>query len=381
MKSRVAIVECTEYEHKTVSQAVKRGIDLLGGIKQFAREKETLLLKPNLLAGDLPEKSVTTHPAVFRAVANIFRNHGTKMIYGDSPALGSTLKAAHKSGLKTVADELDIPLSDFKTSQKVLYPRALVARNLTLAGTVLEVDGIINICKMKTHALTGITGAIKNCFGCVPGFLKEEYHLKMKDIKLFCSMLVDIAAFVKPRLHIMDGVMAMEGNGPRSGNNKKMNVLLFSTDPVALDSVFCRLINLNPFYVPYLKIGQDSGLGTCIPENIEIKGDELRRYICPDFNIERRPIRKLTLAHNLPHFINNMIISRPVIDYRFCTNCGSCIRQCPVPEKAINWRPGKKEEMPRYDYGRCIRCFCCQEICPEKAISVRTPLLGKILFR
>ena len=381
MKSRVVIVECTEYGQEIVSQAVKRGIDLLGGIGQFARKNETLLLKPNLLAGDLPEKSVTTHPAVFRAVANIFGNHGIKMIYGDSPAMGSTLKAAHKSGLKTVADELNIPLSDFKNSQKVHYPRALVARHLTLARTVLEADGIINICKMKTHALTGITGAIKNCFGCVPGFLKEEYHLKMKDIHLFCSMLVDIAAFVKPRLHIMDGIMAMEGNGPRSGNNKKMNVLLFSTDPVALDSVFCQLINLDPLYVPYLKIGQNSGLGICIPENIKIVGDELRRYVRPDFNINRRPIRKLTLAQNLPYFINNMIISRPLIDYRLCTNCGSCIRQCPVPEKAVNWRPGKKEEMPCYDYSRCIRCFCCQEICPEKAISIRTPLLGKILFR
>ena len=364
-----------------MSQAVRRGIDLLGGIGTFSRNGETLLLKPNLLAGDLPEKSVTTHPAVFRAVAEIFKNHGCNLLYGDSPALGSALRAARKSGLKSVADDLNIPLADFKTGRKVNSPRFLVARQPKLAKAVLEADGIINICKMKTHALTGITGAIKNCFGCVPGFLKEEYHLKMKDINLFCSLLVDIVSHVKPRLHIMDGVAAMEGNGPRSGNTKMMNVLLFSTDPVALDSVFCQLINFNPHNVPYLKIGQDSGLGTCTPENISIEGDELKTFISPDFKINRRPIRKLTLAQKLPGFIRNLIISRPIIDYRLCSNCGSCIRQCPVPDNAVNWKPGKKEDMPRYDYSRCIRCYCCQEVCPERAISVKNPLVGKIFFR
>jgi Pyruvate/2-oxoacid:ferredoxin oxidoreductase delta subunit len=160
-----------------------------------------------------------------------------------------------------------------------------------------------------------------------------------------------------------------------------MNVLLFSTDPVALDSVFCQLIDFNPLYVPYLKIGQESGLGTCNPAEIEVSGDNLKKFIRTDFKIKRRPIQKLTLAQNLPHFIKNIIISKPIIDYRLCTNCGSCVLQCPIPEKAVNWKTGKKKEKPRYDYSRCIRCYCCQEICPEKAISVKTPFLGKIIFR
>jgi uncharacterized protein (DUF362 family)/NAD-dependent dihydropyrimidine dehydrogenase PreA subunit len=381
MKSRVVLVECPEYRQETVSRAVQKGIDLMGGVGRFARKNETLLLKPNLLAGEPPEKSVTTHPAVFRAVGEVFKNQGIRLVYGDSPGIGNPEKVARKSGLKAMADELNIPLTDFKTGRKVTYAQALVARHLTLARAALDAHGIISISKMKTHALTGITGAVKNSFGCVPGFLKEEFHLKMKDINLFCSLLVDITTYLRPRLHIMDGIVAMEGNGPRSGDPKNMNVLLFSTDPVALDSVFCQLIDFNPLYVPYLKIGQESGLGTCNPAEIEVSGDNLKKFIRTDFKIKRRPIQKLTLAQNLPHFIKNIIISKPIIDYRLCTNCGSCVLQCPIPEKAVNWKTGKKKEKPRYDYSRCIRCYCCQEICPEKAISVKTPFLGKIIFR
>jgi ferredoxin len=234
---------------------------------------------------------------------------------------------------------------------------------------------------MKTHALTRITGAVKNQFGCVPGMMKGEYHLKMPVIQHLSSVFVDITAYLKPRLYIMDGITAMEGNGPRGGEPKKMNVLLFSTDPVALDSVFCQLINLNPEHVPFLTIGEQAGLGTAKPEEIELLGEDIKKLIHPDFKVKRGPLREITFLRHLPDFLKNLFLARPIIHYDLCTNCGSCVLQCPVPDKAVNWPGGNKTEKPVHDYKKCIHCYCCQEICPEKAISVKVPFMGKMVFR
>jgi Pyruvate/2-oxoacid:ferredoxin oxidoreductase delta subunit len=178
----------------------------------------------------------------------------------------------------------------------------------------------------------------------------------------------------------MDGVIAMEGNGPRSGRPRKMNVLLFSSDPIALDSTACRIIDLAPEIVTTSEPGEKAGLGTYHSENIEILGEEIESLVAHDFDVIRR-------AH-MPHsagrvstFIKNRICERPRIDRAKCTNCGTCVTMCPVDPKAVDWHGGDKSKLPTHDYDRCIRCYCCQETCPEGAISVETPLLGKIYSR
>lgn len=381
MKSKVALIKCSGYDKEQVASAVCEGIKLLGGVSAFAPPGQTLLLKPNLLAGDSPEKAVTTHPAVFRAVADVFSHHNARLCYGDSPGRGNPEKVAERAGLKSVATEQGIPFADFIHSQRVSFPRGIITKHLNLARGALAVEGIISLCKMKTHALTRITGAVKNQFGCVPGLMKGEYHLKMPLVDHLSSVFVDITACLKPRLYIMDGIMAMEGNGPRGGNVKKMDTLLFSTDPVALDAVFCRLIDLDPNHVPFLKIGQHAGLGTANPGEIELLGEDIKSLIQPDFKVKRELLKDYSFLQHFPPFLKNRFLARPVINHDLCTNCGSCILQCPVPEKAVNWPRGNKRKKPVHDYKKCIRCYCCQEICPEKAISVKVPLMGKMVFR
>jgi len=371
MKSKVALIKCDTYDRDQVFSALKEGINLLGGVSSFVSPGETILLKPNLLAGDIPEKAVTTHPSVFRATAKVFGNHNLKLWYGDSPGRGKPDRVAEKTGLKSVAREMGITLTDFQTSRKISFPRALIAKHLVLAEGALVADGLISLCKMKTHALTRITGAVKNQFGCVPGLIKGEYHLKMPGIDHLSSVFVDITAYLKPRLYIMDGILAMEGNGPRGGEPKKMNVLLFSTDPVALDAIFCQLINLKPEHVPFLKIGQHSGLGTLKSNEIELLGEDINKLFQPDFKVKREPLKDYTFLQHFPYFLKNLFLARPIIDYDLCNNCGSCVLQCPVPDKAINWPRGNTSEKPVYDYKKCIRCYCCQEICPEKPLPSR----------
>lgn len=380
MKAIVAVVRCEGYDIEEVRGAVKKGINLVGGVSSFAKAGEKIVLKPNLLAGDHPDKAVTTHPAVFKAVGEAFKTTGAHVFYGDSPGKGKPERIARLAGIKDAADSLDIPLADFLTAVKVSFPEALLAKQLRLAAGALDADGIISLPKMKNHGFTRITGAVKNQFGCLPGLQKAEFHVKMPDIYDFSRVLVDINNYLKPRLFILDGIVAMERNGPRGGELVDMKVLLFSTDPVALDAVFCRLIDLNPEFVPTMKLAKASGLGTYITDEIEIIGDDINALINKNFQVVRRPPERLVSARSFPPFLKNLVSPRPIINDERCVNCGSCVLQCPVTPKALDWPEGDKDQKPVYNYKRCIRCYCCQEICPEKAITIKIPPLGRLIY-
>ena len=354
-------------------------MDLLGGIGQFVSAGERIILKPNLLTGESPEKAVTTHPAVLLAVARLAREAGADLRWGDSPGWGGMKWNGSQSGILEAADGAGIGMADFEIPAKVSFADALLAKQLTVARSVLEADGLINLAKMKTHGLTRITGAVKNLFGCVPGLRKGEYHVKMPRIEHFSAMLVDMARYVKPRLHVLDGILAMEGNGPRGGEPRWMNVLLLSPDPVALDSVFCRLIDLPPEYVPTMQPGLESGLGDFRDDFLDIVGDPIETLRAKDFQVVRRPAD--SARGGFPVFLKNWISPSPVILSPRCTACSICVEMCPVSPKAVTHPDAEGKETPVFRYERCIRCYCCLEICPEKAITIRTPFLGRLIHR
>lgn len=381
MLSRVAVIRCDTYDEAEVNRAVQRGLSFFGGASALVRQEESILLKPNMLAASAPGKAVTTHPAVFSAVARALAQAGARLSYGDSPGIGNPRRTAATCGIMAAAEVLAIPLADFVTSRTVSFPQGRLLKQLKLAAGALDADGIVSLPKMKTHALTRITGAVKNQFGCVPGFMKGEFHVKMPDIDRFCQVLIDINLFLRPRLYVMDGIEAMAGNGPRGGDPFPMRVLLFSTDPLALDAIFCRLIAIDPDWVPTLKTGHESGLGHYHDDEIEVVGDELGPLVRAEFPIKRAAVERSVALWPLPPSLKRWLSPRPVIKLEGCKRCGDCLSMCPVEPKALVWKGAARESVPVYDYGRCIRCYCCQEICPAKAITVEVPILRRLLAR
>jgi uncharacterized protein (DUF362 family)/Pyruvate/2-oxoacid:ferredoxin oxidoreductase delta subunit len=323
---------------------------------------------------------VTTHPAVFRAVGQLLKDAGASVSYGDSPSFGKSEPNLRKSGIKEVGDELGFILADFDSGRSVSHRDALLVRKFVVANGVLDSNGLVSLPKLKTHGLVRFTGAVKNQFGCVPGLLKSQYHVKLPDPYDFATMLVDLNTLIKPRLYVMDGIVAMEGNGPRSGKLKRLNVLLLSSDPIALDATACRIVHLDPEIVPTSKPGEKAGLGTYHIENIELMGDALESFADRNFQINRTPPMPGS-GGRFRVFLKNRITQRPVIDKAKCTCCGTCITMCSVQPKAVDWHKGDMSRPPRYDYDLCIRCYCCQETCPEGAIYLSSPLLGRIYSR
>jgi uncharacterized protein (DUF362 family)/ferredoxin len=401
-RSAVAVVRCTSYDPDVVYGALRRGVELLGGLDHFARAGERILLKPNILAAEGPEAAVTTHPAVLAGCTRLLREAGARVCFGDSPGLDGPTRAAARSGLREAGARSGAEFVEFSGplplerrmsasgplplerrmsasgAGPMANPDGALVESFPIAGAVHECDGLINLPKMKTHQLTRITGAVKNLFGCIPGRRKALYHVQLPDVMDFSRLLVELNLRLRPRLHVMDGVLSMEGNGPRSGDPRPMNVLIMSDDPVAVDATFCRLVAMDAEFVPTTTIGGERGLGRFRESEIEYLGDPLEAFRQQDFKVIRKPVyRNASYAHY--NLIKNAVLPKPVIDADKCVRCGRCVEACPVPDKALRFENGHRERPPVYDYARCIRCYCCHEMCPQRAIEKKTPLLGKIL--
>lgn len=384
-RSRVVIVPCDSYDDDMVYGAVKNAVDILGGIEAFVSPDEKILVKPNFLSAAEPEKAVTTHPAVTGAVFRLLKEAGcTDISYGDSPGHGSMEAVVHKSGHDACAEKYGVRTADMQHEVLTYFGEGQTAKSFYFSKGIAEADVVINVCKMKTHALEKITGAVKNVYGYVCGRRKAAGHLSYPNAGVFARMLCDIHRCKGPRLSIMDGITAMEGNGPGSGDPKAMNVIIASADPAAIDSVFCALIDLDPELVPTNVQAEAMGIGHYKESDIElilcepsdgscistpVSFDDIkRRFADPAFNVDRTGDKKTLLSRYSD--LMTELTKKPYIDKNKCIRCGICTEHCPVPDKAVFFRDGR-DKPPVYDYKKCIRCYCCQEMCPQHAIRVK----------
>jgi uncharacterized protein (DUF362 family)/Pyruvate/2-oxoacid:ferredoxin oxidoreductase delta subunit len=375
--SIVTIVSCPDYEPARVLEAVRRGfagMDIQALLGDVIAQGKAVLLKPNLLLPAAAEKGVTTHPSVFSAVAQALREKGARLTFGDSPnGVFTPEAAARKSGLLEAAAALSIPMADFDTGEEVHFPGGVQNKRFTVARSVREAGAIINLPRLKTHSLTGMTGALKNMFGVVPGSLKAEFHIRHPDAESFSRMIADLNALVPSRLIVMDGIMGMEGNGPGSGTLVPVGLLLFSDDPVAIDAVACRIMGIDPMSVAVIRFAQEMGLGNARASAIELRGDNLQALMPRAFKMPARSPQEGVPKWAM-RMAKDLIVPKPVIDAKACIKCGDCVAACPTTPKSLRQSRGA---VPVYDYSTCIRCYCCQETCRQGAISLRKAPLSR----
>ena len=368
MKTTVVIQKCDSYEPERVYEAVERCVNGLGGIAKFVQPGKRVLLKPNLLIGAPPDKAVVTHPEFVRAVAILAQKAGGSVTLGDSPSLASLDKALTDSGYERFMRDLAIKATPFEEVRRIDTGRG----HIEVAVTPLEADLVINLPKLKTHAQMNMTLAVKNLFGCVAGKRKMEWHLKAeRHYDHFGQTLVQIAKAVSPGLTIVDGILAMEGNGPRSGKPRRLGVIVAGTDCVAIDAVICNMLSLNPDLLYTHKAAKEIGWGVTEMSDIELKGVPLDEVRMRDFKPARRD-KFMAIPAFARRLLRRAFSSRPKVLGKLCAVCGECAKVCPA--KAIRF-----DKKAKIDYKKCIRCFCCQEICPQGAILVRTGFASRLL--
>lgn len=281
--ARVVLTRCDDYEPGRVAQAIRRQLDLLGGLGQFVKRGDTVLIKPNFIAPRSHRVAATqTHPAVILEMARLLKDFGAKPFVGDSPAWTNTATCARALELTEPLAKLGVPLRELDSPRKCRLgpgkPR------VGISSLALDADAIINLSKLKAHQQLVATFAIKNMFGCISGKHKALWHFRKGDNPaMFCELLIDICRYLHPVLTIVDGIVAMEGQGPIRGKSRPLGWLIGGVDPVACEMVCCRLVGMKPEQVPIIETARRVGFGCCVLDQIEVLGDALPATPCPNF--------------------------------------------------------------------------------------------------
>ncbi|MCX5665428.1 MAG: DUF362 domain-containing protein [Candidatus Omnitrophica bacterium] len=365
--AKVAVSRCLYYDTDKVFDAVKRSVDLIGGIESFVSPGMKVLLKPNLLSARIPEDAVDTHPEVVRAVARLVKSAGAVPFIGDSPGgFGKNIgEIFEKSGMKRIADEEGVQLVTFTASKFV--------DGIPIARQIFDSDRVISIPKFKTHAVTILTAAIKNMFGSVVGLYKAECHSRSPKEEDFSKIISKVYSIAKPHLTVLDGIIAMEGDGPSSGVIRKTNLVMAGEDAVAIDSCLAKIMGLAPLDILVTKEAYLAKLGEADLSKIEVLGDSLDTFVVKDFKLPQTTPLKY-LPKSVISSVASLIRFKPHIDNEACRRCNLCKLSCPVHCIEI------EKSYCSIDYKKCVRCLCCHEVCPYRAISIKRNILTKMIW-
>lgn len=379
----VSVTGCLSYEPQAVSEALNAVLIPLGGL-DWVREGMTVAIKANLVSAMHPDKAATTHPALLCALITELKSRGARVIVGDSPGglynqvyLNRIYSATGMKLVENAGAELN---QDYSVKQ-VHFENAKIAKDFTYTAWLDKADAIINFCKLKTHGMMGMSAAVKNLFGVIPGTMKPEYHYRFPEISRFADMLIDLNHYFKPVLNIVDAVIGMEGNGPTAGTPRQIGAIAASDDPHALDMLCAHLIGIDPISVPTISAAVNRGLVSSDISKINIIG-EYNKLCVHDFHLvtgtrslqfskESNTIfGKATAA-----FIQTVMASKPNVNKSECVGCRECEKICPAAAITMI------DKRPVIDRSKCIKCFCCQEFCPKGAMKVSRSLIAKLLER
>ncbi len=361
MKARVEIYRVRWYEEQAIRGVVDR---IFSGKNDLISRGDRVLVKPNMLAPTKPEKAVVTHPIFLKAVLEKLIEMGARPVVGDSPALSSAEKVARASGIKKVTEQLGVPLVSLDGPVEVkttgFFKRMEVSRR------VFDFDKIVNLPKFKTHTQMVLTLSVKNMFGIIPGRLKAEWHVRASEPLNFARMLYSVYLSFPPVINIMDGIIAMEGEGPQNGRPYPMGLVLASTDGLSLDRVCSGMVGAEEVYY-LMEVARREGLLA----DVEIGGDFKTAPEFKDFNLPSTTPVSPSLARR---FLRRSL-PRPKILPEKCTACGLCEEACPTGSIL---EVGKH---PRFNYSTCISCFVCQEVCPFNAIELVQGMFHRLFRR
>jgi uncharacterized protein (DUF362 family) len=276
--ARVAVLRASAYD-VDLEAILLDGLRSVGADVSGAR----VLLKPNLVEFDAGS-AINTDPRLVAASVGAFRRLGAASVaVGEAPGHRRDSRyVVEASGLADVLRDVDAPFVDMNVSDAgpiSLRSHYTQLGSLWLPKAVTDADVVVSMPKMKTHHWAGVTLSLKNCFGCLPGRVygwpKNVLHWQGIE-----RSILDIAGAVRPSYAIVDGIVAMEGNGPIDGTAKTVGLVVVGDDPVAVDATTAHIMGFEPDRLPYLA---EAGafLGVADLERIEVRGEDPGSLVTP----------------------------------------------------------------------------------------------------
>lgn len=298
-KGEKTVVSVVKIKNDNIGIAVEEAIDLLGGIREVTKGKERIMLKPNLMA---PVPEATTKPEVIKTLALMMKKAGKEVLIGEGSAAappfnvwGNEVFRTKKRdildkmqqfvfdnlGYSELAQSLDVPLVNLHSGEmaEVEVPDAFCFDKITLHRSLLEIDLLCSVPMMKTHTLVQVTLGMKNLIGLYPGTVYQSVRGLMHDLasKVEPSgtsvAIVDMVRANKLGLVVVDGFMAMEGEGPTNGTLVKMNLIIAGTNPLATDMVAANCMGFEPHEIPKFTWANKAGMKPTCLDDIELRGE------------------------------------------------------------------------------------------------------------
>jgi uncharacterized protein (DUF362 family) len=373
--SMVAITKVSAYNGEEIRKAVKRSLDLLGGLENVIMPKSKVFVKINLLSpASSPEKAINTHPTFTKEIVRILLEQDCKITIGDD--LPSKRTDLSSSGYHSIEEELGVKTVNLKEfGFRKVNLGGEVLSHTHLSHLLLDSDFVVNLPKLKTHSFTSYTGAIKNMYGVIPHGLRLEYHDRFRQQESFNQMLVDVFSYKIPNLNIMDGIVSMEGEGPSAGNPRETDIIAASKDAAALDAVASYIVRYSPLDVLTTLAAHERKLGNGDLKTIAVVGEDIHTLRVPEFKHSAVAIGLLRrkLPQTLYAVIQRQLTLTPKVLKDTCTACEECIQICPV--KAIKLI----SDSAWVDKKTCIHCMCCHEICRFQAIRLNRRPVGLLI--
>lgn len=382
--SKVALSACENYLAETIQEKIKFVLDQLGGFENLIEVNQKVFIKLNCVGPFEPQMGITTHPEFVRAVIRLVKQRTFNIVIGDNPATKDIIYTLKKCGIYKVIQDEDIPIFDGTVSAFIENPTYNNYSKFEVSKEIIDCDVLINLPKLKTHSLTYVTCAEKNLFGFIYGLSKAAWHVRANNTLEFCDALNDLYGAIlnefknKKMIHICDGIIGLEGEGPSTGGNSiNSKVILASIDAISLDRVAVEIMGLDysKYILNIIANKREYGVGNL--EDIEIVGESLDTFRELKFLEPVNPLSIFGLRLLRYKFIRNLVLEHPVIDTNLCIKCRECVKICPPKTMVI-----KKNAFPTLTNNSCIRCWCCAEVCPKNAIKKsKRPLIGRIALK
>lgn len=380
MRNTVYLQSVACYDQPLVDAAVE-AIFSDAAIGQKVGPDTRVALKLNLLMKAAPDEAVTTHPAVVRAVIAALQKRGVRDILlcdcPSGPFSESRLEGIYKAcGIAALAGD-GVRLNYDMTCR--VTPGVGATRDYNLLQCATDADVLIGLGKVKTHAMAGMTGAVKNWFGMIPGLEKAQVHMRFPDKADFGGMLCDLYDTVAPDFNLLDGIVGMEGDGPSGGRPRAFGFLAAGENGYYVDRAVCRCLGMQPEQALSVWASIERGKAPLDAGAVVIEGDRVP-FDAPLTDLLLPRSADVGLTGNLPKLLQPVgkwaftrLAPRPVIRAKDCVGCGRCREICPRQTIRI------EDKKAVIDRANCIRCFCCHEVCPQRAIDIRTSPVFRLL--
>jgi len=252
---------------KPIESVVAHVMDLCQW-REIVPQGATVVVKPNLCT---PSREIietaNVSAEVLEAVCKILATRAGRVVIGESDGVRySAEEAFEMSGTYEVARRVGVEVRSFTRDELVPVDHPHL-KGWNLPRTLLEADVFVTVAKIKTHATTAYTGALKNQWGCIPQRDRIILH------KYLHTLIGDINRILRPRLAVIDGLVGMEGRGPINGRPVKLGVIAAGRDIVAVDASCMRFVGLDPYTARHIVHAAAIGLGSIAEEEIEVDAD------------------------------------------------------------------------------------------------------------